>query len=103
MFPQDANAKLSRQIESAKKQEKESRAQLQALQEARGAQDRLLEGASGQIDGLRREIKALSARQAARDQQLLQHVEVIFKLASCLNLYHLCHDSIDIAPYQSLN
>lgn len=73
---QNANAKISRQLETLRKQDKELRSELQASQEARGSQDRLLDSASKQIDGLRRELKSLTARQATRDQRLLQHVEV---------------------------
>ena len=73
---QDANAKLNRQLEAAKKQEQELRTQLLSLESRRADQERLLEGASSQIDGLRREVQLLTARQAARDQKLLRHVEV---------------------------
>lgn len=76
VWPQDAKAKLQRQLSTASKVEADLRSQLSRSEAARQEQERRLEGAASQVAAMRSELTMLNSRLAARDEQLLKHVEV---------------------------
>ena len=73
---QARHTKTQHQLQVASKQEQEVRLMLQRSDAQRQEQERRLETASSQVAGMRAELQTLNARLAARDQQLLKHVEV---------------------------
>lgn len=71
----DAKNRQARQLELAAKSESELRSQIVDLEAKRDDQSRRLEASCGQIDSLRREIKAMEVRQLSREEKLLKQVE----------------------------
>lgn len=89
---QEAKSKLQRHLASAQKAASDARNDLTKSETSRAEQEQRLEAASAQVASMRAELVALNARLAARDQQLLKHVEVRLVLAAALpSLHHRHH------------